>query len=836
MKNYSDITLRYVKENKKRSIFTIIGLILSLALISGVGFFGYSFKDVMINRAMLHKGNYEAAYWSVTKEEAQILKNDVDLYNVAIEGYKGTYSSDINDDISISINNYNKEGLKSVFEGKLLEGNMPENSHEIIVDNRFKVNNNVNIGDSVNLVSFDDGEKLTYKVVGFYYPAMASGNSYNAKVIGSDNRYENNQYIIYFSLKDSKDKVKLINEKAEKLKSQPMVEVNNELLSLKGQSSYLGINAAIIGLVIIVMIIIIIATVFLIYNFINISLAERIKAFGILRSIGATPNQIRNIVLKEGLTMCFIAVPFGILFGFLGVDITTKILRDELVSMLETEFVMSFYPQVILITLILGIITILIATYGPAKKAGKICPVDILKNNGYVNNHKEKFVKGNFIRRIFGVEGWIAYKNIRKNKRSFTVTVLSLIISLVMFIVFNVLNIKQNEELAYLKEASIMDFLTYTNKEDSSKMQEDISKIQGIDKIYEKASLKIPFLIEGNKLNSNAELYATKDIMDNYKLLMDSTMYYYNDTALNEMEVSQEDLGDNGVIVVNNVDINDGSSKKNVEITNYKIGDIIKIPRALSGLDLYNEKTVKYIESDQFISDITKDIKEDNVYEVVVKKVIEKDSLSGYGYPGGFGIIFPKETYENIESDLYSSVILGLSVDTNYEDSVEEILNTVEGSLSKYGYAFDNYYYNNKRDKEIWAVINTFIYGFITMVTLISVVNIISTISLNILLKRRELATLSTIGMDKSKVNKMIILEGTLYGVIASFWGGVISVILVSLMVKVLTNGVSMSYNIPIVPFVIAFVGVIAITLIASLIPLRRLNKVSLVDAIRNEE
>ena len=114
MRNYSDITFRYIKENKKRSIFTIIGLILSLALISGVGFFGYSFKNVMVNRAMLQKGNYEAEYWGVTEEDSQLLKNDVDLYNTATEGYKGGYKTDINEEISIDINNYDAEGIKNV--------------------------------------------------------------------------------------------------------------------------------------------------------------------------------------------------------------------------------------------------------------------------------------------------------------------------------------------------------------------------------------------------------------------------------------------------------------------------------------------------------------------------------------------------------------------------------------------------------------------------------------------------------------------------------------------------------------------------------------------------
>ena len=73
MKSYSDITLKYLKKNKKRTLLTIIGIIISLSLISGVGFLGLSFNEYMYNRAIDNNGDYEFGF-----------RNDVDLKNVGV--------------------------------------------------------------------------------------------------------------------------------------------------------------------------------------------------------------------------------------------------------------------------------------------------------------------------------------------------------------------------------------------------------------------------------------------------------------------------------------------------------------------------------------------------------------------------------------------------------------------------------------------------------------------------------------------------------------------------------------------------------------------------------
>ena len=123
----------------------------------------------------------------------------------------------------------------------------------------------------------------------------------------------------------------------------------------------------------------------------------------------------------------------------------------------------------------------------------------------------------------------------------------------------------------------------------------------------------------------------------------------------------------------------------------------------------------------------------------------------------------------------------------------------------EYGITFFDTLGENRRSNEMWTVINVFIYGFIVIVTMIGVVNVFNTITLNILLKKKEYGTLETIGMDKGQLNKMVILEGMLHGVISSIVGGILAVILSNIASRIINYGFSFSNNIYLAPFIIGF-------------------------------
>lgn len=833
MRSYSDITLKYLSKNKKRSLFTIIGIILSLSLISGVGFLGLSFRDFMYDRAIENNGDYEFGFFDVDKRVISILRNDVDLDKVGvstIEG-SGSYKIDGYEDSEVHISSDDETALNEIFNEELTEGRLPKESSELIIDSHAKEYLGLSINDKIKVeeIAYKDGKEVKtnnfkeYTIVGFSKESVIQNEKYFYAVTCLDEIKNNKSYDIRFTVKDSKNKIDIAISKANKLKiDQEKMYINNELLSLRGQTGYTGINTAINGAVIFVIGIIVVVTIFLIYNAINISVTERMNEFGILRSIGATPSQVRRLVIRESLVLCLMSIPFGVASGFIGVWTTVKLLESKIVMLIgDGEGILSvkFYPSIILFTSIIGIITIFMASFGPAKKAGKISPINIIKGNK--SNEKIKYYNGKFIRKIFGIEGWIAYKNIRKNSKRFIVTILSLSISLIMFILFTTLNIKRIEELNYINKSSIIHGEIYASNDE---IEDKLNKIEGIGEKFIQARTGISLLaLDLNLISDEFKEIFSYDVDE---FLSNVEINGFDDNSLKEIGIN-DGLKENEVILVNSRSQYDENGKlKNINITNLKEGDTFKVP-ASNFNEFLNENYTEIL---------LKDKAEDKCIEFKVKKVIDKNPFEeGYNY--NFTIIMGYTDFKKVTSELYLNKWIKFRYsDMSNEELTEEASKAVHEIADEYGETVNDLNEDNKKEQQMWTVINVFVYGFIIMVSLIGIVNVINTISLNILLKKKEFGTLGTIGMTRMQLTKMVLLEGILHGVFSSIIGGGLSVGLVLYAIKIIDFGFSVSSKIYWQPFVIGFTINLLVVLIASLIPLNKLKKMSLVETIRNIE
>ena len=840
MKSYSDITLKYLKKNKKRTLLTIIGIIISLSLISGVGFLGLSFNEYMYNRAIDNNGDYEFGFSNVDKDVVNILRNDVDLKNVGVFSNVGLgkYVLEDKDENSIYITEQDETYSTKITKTILTEGDYPKNSNELILNNKTKDYLGINLGDNIKLreVQFDEnGNEVltnnykTYKIVGFLQEQFEIGEGVFSGETFLDNLEDNKEYNVFFTVINNKNKTKLVNEKFDNLnldRNFNYINVNNDLLALIGESEYTGINTVVKVVVVFVLLIIILATIFLIYNAINISVTERMTQFAILRSIGATPKQISNIVIKEGLAMCLLSIPFGIVFGFLGGWTTVKIMNIKITNLLGTgQLIIRFHLSVILFPLILGMTTIFMATYGPAKKAGKVSPISFIKGN--TENEKIKYYNGNLIRRIFGVEGWIAYKNIRKNSKRFTVTILSLSISLIMFITFTTLNMKRISELDYIKKNTLMQGKVERYESiNKDKIKEEIKSIDGISDIYTISMQYVPYLyLDGDIITEDYKNYRYNGLNTvNNELIEGAQIEGYSDEALNKLEV-ENGLKNNEVILVNSfVRYTNEGQLENVNFANIKEGEFIKI--AKSSIEEYD---------DTFNEELNKDKKDNNFIEFKVKKIINKSPFD-YDYSSTFKIIMNYDEFTKLYDENYYTTIGFRYKNINDKKQVENIIKKIDIIAEENGLNFDDINKETQENEEMWNVVNVFVYGFIIMVALIGIVNIGNTISLNILLKKREFGTLGTIGMSNNQLSKMVLLEGILHGIFSSIVAGIISIPLVLLSVRVVSYGFTISNKIYWQPFVIGFLINLFVVLIASLIALNKLKKMNLVETIRHVE
>ena len=831
MKSYSDITLKYLKENKKRTLFTIIGIILSLSLISGVGFLGLSVRDLLYDNAIKNSGDYEFGFWNVDKKVISILRNDVDLDKVGVitNADSGSYKLGGFEDCTIYITSEDEVCLKDIFKTELTEGRLPENGSELIISDEAKEYLKLELNDKITLneINYKNEKEIKvgvkeFTIVGFTKESFPSDGTWLNGITFLEKIENNKTYDIKFTVKDNKNKYQTVLSKAKRLNiEEELIDSNNDLLALRGQSEYKGINDVIKGISIFVIIIIMITTIFLIYNTINISITERMAEFGILRSIGATPKQIRNLVIKESLILCLISIPFGVLSGFIGVWITVKLLESN-ISMMFNDSILTvkFYPSIILFTLIIGVITIFIASFGPARKAGKVSPISIIKGS---SGGSIKYYNGKIVRKIFGVEGWVAYKNIRKNSKRFIVTILSLSISLIMFILFTTLNMKRLDELDYINKSSLTHGNIYLRKDIVNEVSDKIKNINGIDEVYIQPYLWLEYLALDPALITDE--FKSSYGYESDEFLNNITILGYDDNSLKELGV-ENGLKDGEVIIINSfARYNEDGKLENINISNLEEDDTFKIP-------VSNFSTLE----ENFLGLLIEDLNNDNCIEFKVKKILDKNPFeSDYNYD--FKIIMSKDFLEKINTSEYIRYELKFKyTNINDEKLTESASNEIQSIEEDYKLTLNDLNADNKMQQQMWTVINVFVYGFIVIISLIGIVNVVNTISLNILLKKKEFGTLGTIGMSERQLSKMVILEGMLHGIISSIIGGIISLGLVLIAVKIINFGLTVSNKIYWQPFVIGFTINLLVVFIASLIPLNKLKKMSLVETIRNIE
>ncbi|MCG4581052.1 ABC transporter permease [Clostridium cochlearium] len=467
-----------------------------------------------------------------------------------------------------------------------------------------------------------------------------------------------------------------------------------------------------------------------------------------------------------------------------------KIVIGVVKVLLKDEINVVISPIVFIISAIIGLITIYLSAIGPAQKASKVSPLEAVRNTGSLK--KEKFKKRKRFRtinKVFGIEGEIAYKN---------------------------LNMK--------------DFMLWkrggSNTGISLSIYNEITNFKDVEKVYKVMYDGRPILIPREKVNPKLfELRPSfkERIKDEQLVLSSNGIISYGDNILPELKkylregtIDKEKLNnENGVILIKTNSLYNEETKKSsvFDIADYKVGDEIKI---------IDKKKLK-------------DIDESNIKRVKVIGILDKGILDNeYNYSPTMTLITSEEVYKNItgNNDI-RRMFIQLKEGSN-KDNLSEYLKVL--NKKDPGYQYFDFQEESKRNRDKAIAINIFLYGFVSVITLIGCLNIINTISTNLLLRKRELAMIRAVGMDRGKMSKMICIEGIYYGVIASIYGGIIGTVLSYELFKIMQNLRGFQWAFPIKEILTAVIGAIIISLISTYIPLRKINKENVIENIRGKE
>ena len=862
MQVLTKITIKNLKLNKKRTIGTLVGIILSVALICAVAGMATSLRQSLIQTASSNTGYWHLKLSNINKEDIEKLKNNRDIKDLNIindVGYAKLENSQNENRPYIHLYSLDEKSFNNM-ELELVEGTYPQNNNEIaisksIIDDAqvdLKIGDTItfNIGDryigdrmlssgyefepaeltnepeNVDLILSEMPEDSTketdverkeeikvnftkeFTIVGIMseneQPIKPISFMYDAGyacVTNGLDEGETNAYIAFKNPLDSEtsiDEILGINLNSGEI-SEYRYSINYEILKWESFNTNLGDSSLnmMIAVAIIVIAIIILTSVYCIKNTFSISLTEKIKMYGMLSSIGATKKQIKKSVIQEGMILSLIGIPVGILVGILLVYILVIAVRGALSGILDiVVFKITLLP--ILISIILGIVTVYLSCLSAARKAKKITPLEAIKSSNDIKIKSKKIKSPKIIKKIFGVGGVIAYKNLKRSKKKYRTTVISIAMSVFVFIASSTL-------INYAFEAMGGYYKDYDYNIKFSSTSSDGQELKQI--------------LNDENFSNYTLLYKTNSILkitDMSKLSeFGKTVFIENDLYKNN-EIPIEIYG------LNSEDFKEYLEKLGVDYDKNKDKAVL-----LDYYSLYKDgKTIKnrlltYSPNDSISGNV-----EDKEFNVSISKITETvpDGLEG--------------TY------FYSAVIV-LNVDEygNNFNFVPNMLTTNSeepDDLAKRSQKYDNMYVTNIASEvrfydSVRLVVYIFAYGFIGIITLIGVTNIFNTLTSNIDLRQREFAMLKSIGMTKKEFNKMINLETLFYSLKALIFGIVLGLIASFAIYKAFAQSLDYGFKIPMQAMLISILFVFVIVFIIMKFAIGKINKQNIIDTIRKE-
>lgn len=862
MKNYKDITYRYLKGQKNRTLLTILGIILSVAMVSAVGTIIISARGALLDEAIREEGSYHARFRNVEIQDTEKIINHVGVkesgvsQNVGLGIVRATTEDEnkVLDNLPpyryIEIEGFTDEAL-NMLPYTIEEGRFPKNSNELAIDPSTATyfENAVNIGDKVNLTignrTFIDKEELgevkskevfekrlerEYTVVGFLKPKYRGNMNFETKALTTldENSPNTEKYNVYFKLPNTKDAQEKIFSIAKDVGvDEDNIKDNYRVLRLSAESLNKTFNNSIVGLLAFVIILIMVSTIAVIYNAFNISVLERVSQFGLLRSVGATPSQIKNIVLKEAAILSGIGIPIGLFSGVLAMKIVFYIIGLMAFNnvVLINDMKISISLGVFLISSIIGLITVFLSAIGPARRAAKVSPLEAVRNTGSFKKESfDKIRKSNLIRKVLGVEGEIAYKNLRRNRKRFYITVFSMVISISLFITFSTFS-NFMFKMGVVDRGDQGDFQVYGQGDSTENIYKELKEIKDVNRVYnvregngeallpkDKISKKNmemqPYLsnhVEGDSIRiSNVNIYTIGD--DNFEALKG---------LLKGGTVNVKDLDkNNGALVINNTYVYNDKTRKNTLLEGYNIKTGDKV--LFASYDSYGEE--KYTMYDEI-----------NIMGVLDKGILGRE----YNTNGAFSIIVTEKYWASLNegNSEYNNLYIEMTKDGDIEN-----IRTYLREMDYPGFSYVDIAEMANENRLMGIVMNIFLYGFVTIITLIGCINIINTISTNIILRTKEISMIKAVGMTQSGIKRMVALESLYYGLYAAVFGGIIGTSLTYLLFKIVFNIREFQWTMPWGNIIIACGGATLIALFSGVYPLKRINDSIIVENMKNEE
>lgn len=664
------------------------------------------------------------------------------------------------------------------------------------------------------------GAERTYTVVGtFERPGFEMHESPGYTVITKvDGAEEVSSYSFYAALKNPRS----VQDYGESKGGESAFAVNEDLLRFMGITENKVLNTFMYTVGGVLALIIMIGSVFLIYNSFNISLNERVHQYGILMSVGATAKQLRGAVLFEGVCIGCMGIPAGIAAGIGCVSLLLPVVEKNFANILNSGegFGLTVSFQALALAALFGFITILISAWLPAKKAVKRPIMDCIRGSGEIKLEAKKIRISKGAWKRYGLEGTLALKNFKRNRKKYRSIVLSLTLSVVLTVAGSTFGTAVKKLTGtYTGQAADGDIQFVTDDMTEEEFDALYRKMEGTEGIS-RSTWQADYLYRAR----TDEL--PEDFLASYRAAM-----------------GDSGAGSGQEVTLYTQFIDDGIYQEYVESVGLPAEEYMgpdgKILNCV--MDSVEHVTLFEGQSMNFVFRSAADGAErtvcttfENSYPLDGICILEGDPVYVFNVTAPLSMKERFAGFETVDDKVHLGAFFWCENPTETLRQIQALLLTEE-IMANYNL------YNVARAFELYRnadfIIDIFTWVFVFMISLIAVANVFNTISTNIRLRRRELAMLRSVGMSDRGFNRMMRFECAFYGMRTLFVGIPIALLL-SWMIHTVIMSVEeldIAFTVPWGALGISIIEVFGIVFVTMAYAVGKIRKENIIDALRDE-
>ena len=902
MSIFTKLTQRYLSKNKTRTIVTLIGIIVSMALFTAVIEGAYSGYQFLKNREIAVTGQWQVIMNNVNKEGLEEAKT-----NKQIEQYENVYTlgwaevANENDYKPYLLVQSLGDMEHALFPINLVSGRMPEKEDEILLPENFIANakEKYQVGDTITLETgqrFIEKEQLSENTPYQEKESLKNTTKHTFTIVGIMERlpFEIEEFscpgytCITNGFHTDNQKLFLTIHSPSKMQDFLMRQTisdsyvpHSDLLRFYGAFKASGERSVLIGLTTVLVLLIAYGSISLIYNSFSISISERIRQFGIMRSIGASNRQIRRMVLFEAFLLAIIGIVLGVIVGCVGIGVTLAWVQNNFIVNIANKVGIGLRlvisPLPILIAVLICLVTTIVAAYIPAYKAIHKSAIEAIRQSDEIIIKPNEVKTSKLTQKLFGFAGVMATKNFKRNKRKYRSTILSLALSVILFI--SAASLTQYVSRMLLIQSSndhkmnVM-YNVYTDEQEDVdqrfNMIKAIPEIQNIaitQKIFDEVYIQRNYIASEYWTAENQQyLRRIKDAVGvNVELIFVDDDTFHNLCKQNKIDSSSyfDETNPKGLLynhVIQQFIREDKAIARDVSVIDTDANNVPMFVREYKEIEGYTSLHEPYIKDGkqyylfypiEYIEEMkgyeNLDMRKAKLYPVeeididipLVAGAQIKENLFTLSR-NTMQLIYPRSMATTLFTNTDTNYIKRLSnpeigIQTDNHAIVTQKLEKIKkdnGWSADQIYDFDRDRQNNRM---FILVINVFSYGFILLIGVISIANVFNTISTNIILRRKEFAMLRSVGMSAKGFQRMLNYECLIYGGRSLAIGLPISFIFSFFIHYVINQMVQVDYFIPYVSVLHAIAMVFVVVFITMLYTTRKIRRNNVIEELRIE-